>query len=73
MDVATIIFMGFAILLLATCVIIIIVGILECYIVKVKRRVARVMPRKNQSVNTEVVNTEVVNTEVVNSRFPVII
>jgi len=68
MDVATIIFMGFAILLLATCVIIIILGILECYILKVKRRVARILPSKNQSVNTEIVNTEVVN-----SRFPVII
>lgn len=56
MDVATIIFMGFTILLLATCIIIIILGILECYILKVKRRAARVMPRKNQSVNTEVVN-----------------
>ena len=68
MDIATIIFMGFAILLLITCVIIIILGILECYILKVKRRVARILPSKNQSVNTEIVNTEVVN-----PRFPVII
>lgn len=68
MDVATIIFMGFTILLLATCIIIIILGILECYILKVKRRVTRVLPTKNQSVNTEIANTEVVN-----SRFTVII
>jgi len=73
MDVATIIFMGFTILLLATCIIIIILGILECYILKVKRRVARILPSKNQSVNTEVANTEIVNTEVVNPRFTVII
>mgnify|MGYP000406645824 CR=1 FL=1 len=60
--------MGFTILLLATCIIIIILGISECYILKIKRRAARVMPRKNQSVNTEIVNTEVVN-----PRFTVII
>jgi hypothetical protein len=56
MDITTIIFMGFTVLLFAFCIIIIICGILECYILRIRRRSAYILPL--QTVDTEIVNPQ---------------
>ena len=54
MDIVTMIFMGCTIILFTFCIIIIILGILECYILKLRRRSAYILPL--HTVKSEVVN-----------------
>ena len=56
MNITTIFFMGFTVLLFAFCIIIIICGILECYMLRIRRRSAYILPV--QTVNSEVINPQ---------------
>lgn len=48
--------MGFTVLLFTFCIIIIICGILECYMLRIRRRSAYILPV--QTVNSEVINPQ---------------
>lgn len=50
--------MGFTVLLFAFCIIIIICGILECYMLRIRRRSAYILPL--QTVDTEIVNPQII-------------